>query len=142
MRRRAFECGLAAAALAHPVNDVGLLRAHRLHHRGQQLGRILEVGVDDQHVIAAAQIEARRQRQLVAMIARQVDSDEARNAGRELPHLRPAAIARAVVDEHDLIILIGGLSRGRGQPLVQRGEARLLVEARHDNRKRGHQCKR
>ena len=51
-------------------------------------------------------------------------------------HHRPAAVARPVVDQHDLVIVARGLARGRAQPLVQLGEAGFLVEAGNDDRQR------
>ena len=108
----ALEGGLAGAGAAHRIDDVGLPPLHLGDHLGEQFGRILEVGVDDQDALARAQIEAGGQRELVAVIARQVDRDQARIALGQRLHHRPAAVARAVVDQHDLIILAGH-RRGR-----------------------------
>ena len=80
VRRCALERSLAGAALAHAIDDVGVLLAHRLEHRRQQLGRVLQVRVDDQDRVAAAKVETGGQRQLVTVIARQVDRDDVRIA--------------------------------------------------------------
>ena len=87
-------------------------------------------------LLAAAQVEPGGQRQLMAVVARQIDRDDMRIVGGERLHHRPAAVARAVVDQHDLIILAGTRWRRGREPLVQLGEARLLVVAGHDDRQR------
>ena len=137
-----LERGVAAPALAHAIDDIRLARAHHVEHRRQELGRILQVGVDDQHMIAAAQIESGGQRELVAVVARQVHGDDVRIFGGKLPHDRPAAVPRAVVDQHHFVITANRLVRGGGQASVQGLQARLFIEAGHDDRKRGHQCNR
>ena len=91
-------------------------------------------------LLAPAQIEARGQRELVTVVTRQIDGDQARVLRRQLAHHLPAAIPRAVVDQHDLIILADRRPGGRGQALVQGGQALLLVEAGYDDRQRGHGC--
>ncbi len=105
MRCRPLERRLARAARADAVDDVRAFVSHHFHHLGQKLRRVLEVGVDDQDRIAAAEVETRRERELMAMIARQVDRDDVDVLRRHLAHHRPAIVARAVIDEHDLIIL-------------------------------------
>ena len=58
VRGRALECGLAGAAPAHAVDDVGAARrASPASIGGEQLGRVLEIGVDDQDGVAAAKVE-------------------------------------------------------------------------------------
>src|SRR3712207_8525326 len=55
------EGGFAGAALAHAIDHIGLFTVHRLQHRPKQFRRVLEVGVDDQDIVAAAQVESRCQ---------------------------------------------------------------------------------
>ncbi len=81
-----------------------------------------------------AQVEPGGQRQLVAVIARQVDRHQMRVGGGKALHHRPARIARPVVDQDDLIILADRGPGGRAQPLVKRLEAGFLVEAGDDDR--------
>ena len=78
----ALERGLAGAGAADGIDDVGLLPVHLRHHVAEQFRRVLQVGVDDQDALADAQIEPGGQRELVAVIARQVDRDQARVARR------------------------------------------------------------
>ena len=77
----ALEQALAVALAALAVDHVGAL-IHQRHHVGQQLGRILQVGVDDQDALAAAHREAGGERQLVAVVAHQPHRDDARVRGR------------------------------------------------------------
>ncbi len=72
-----LEHALAVALAADRIDHVGALRRHRRPHVGEQLGRVLEVGVDDQDLLARAQIEPGGERELVAMVARQVDRGSA-----------------------------------------------------------------
>ena len=123
MRRRPLEHGLALAAAAHAIDHVGALASIVGKHRAEQLGRVLQVGIDDQDPVTPAQVEAGGQRQLVPMVARQVDCQHMRvRCGHRLHH-RPGRIARSVVDQHQLIILADGIARGRAQPLVKLPEA-------------------
>ncbi len=66
-----LSCPRPAAA----VDDVHAL-VHSPHHLAEQFGRVLQVGVDDQHALAARQAQARRDRELVTVVARQVDADD------------------------------------------------------------------
>ena len=93
MRGGALERGFAGAAAAYAIDHVRILRAHHPHHLGQQLGRILKVGVDDQDRFAAAQVQPRGQRQLVPVIARQIDRNQARVPFRQALHDAPAGVA-------------------------------------------------
>ena len=52
----ALEGRLAAPAPAHSVDHVRQLARHRLKHRREQFGRVLKVGVDDQHLVAGAKV--------------------------------------------------------------------------------------
>ena len=88
---RLLEHGLAGAGAAHGIDDVGLARLHLGDHLGEQLGRVLQIGVDDQDALARAQVEPGGQRELVAVVARQVDRDQPRVRRRQLSHHLPAA---------------------------------------------------
>src|SRR3546814_6190477 len=87
--------------------------------------------------LAAAQIEPGSERELVAVVARQVDRDEVRIARRQPLHRRPARIARAVVDEDDFVIPAHRRARRRADARVERLQTPLLVVARDDDRKSG-----
>ena len=134
--RAPLERGLAGARAPDRIDHVGLLPLHFLDHLRQQLRRVLKVGVDDQDPLARAQVEARGQSELVAVIARQVDGDQPRIGDGELAHDLPAAVARAVVDQDDLIIVPGDRRGGLGDAGVELGEAGLLIVAGDDDGKR------
>jgi hypothetical protein len=57
---------------------------------------------------------------------------------RQLLHDLPAAVARPVVDQHDLEVVARRARGDRAQALMQGGEAGFLIEARNDDRERGH----
>ena len=73
LRGAALERRLAGPRLAHGVDDVGALPVHLRQHRRQQLRRILEIGVDDQDPAPGAEIEPGGERELMAVVAREVD---------------------------------------------------------------------
>jgi hypothetical protein len=118
----------------HAADEARLLREA---DGAEQLGRVLEVGVDDQDPVPRAEIEAGGEGELVAVVARQVDRDQPGIARGERPHHLPAAVARAVVDEHDLIILARHAAGGRAQPRMKLAEARFLIVAGNDDREGG-----
>ena len=65
---RQLEAGLALAVLAHRVDDVAA-RAPVIEHPRDQLGRVLEVGVEHHHGVAAGVVEPGRERGLVTEVA-------------------------------------------------------------------------
>jgi len=74
----------------------------------------------------------------VAVIARQVDRNDVRVLRRDIPHVRPAAVARAVVDQDDFVIAAGGGLRCGRQAVMQRRKAGLLIVAGDNDRERWH----
>jgi hypothetical protein len=72
------------------------------------------------------------------MVSRKVHCDDVGIAAGEVAHRGPAAVARSIVDEHDLLVRADCSASRRGQALVQRIEARFFVEARDDDRQLGH----
>ena len=101
-----------------------------VEHRRDQLGRILEVGVEHHDRVAAGVVEPRGQRRLVAEVARQLHDTHARVTVGEALEQHRRAVAGAVVDQHEL----------EPQPLERRADARvelldrllLVVDRRHD----------
>ena len=71
-RGRELEARLALALLAHGVDDVAA-GAPVIEHLRDQLGRVLQVGVEHHDGVAAGVVEPGGQRRLVAEVARQVD---------------------------------------------------------------------
>src|SRR5690606_15694043 len=100
-----LEPGFAAALVALAIDHVSTGIHHR-SHLGQQLRRILQVGVNDQHTLATAEIEPRAQRNLVAIIAGEIDDDNMGVLVGKGIQLRQRAVAGAVIDVDDLLILL------------------------------------
>jgi hypothetical protein len=123
--------GLAAAREAAGVDHVVALAPFR-HHVGDQLGRVLEVGVDQHDRVAARGIDAGGQGRLVAEIARQRDDLDARVLRVEREQGRERAVAAPVVDEDQLEVQAERCERG-DQPPMQLGGGLLLVVARDDD---------
>src|SRR3546814_4973124 len=93
-----------------PVDHVISFR-HFDQQRGKQFGRILKIGIHDHHEIAPAYLQARAERDLVAMVASQIDGDDMRRLVREPGSYRPSLIAGTIVDKNDLISVGDGLDR-------------------------------
>ena len=89
-----------------------------------QLGRVLEVGVEHHDRVAAGVVESGGQRRLVPEVARQEDDPHAGIVVGEPLERRRRAVARAVVDEHELELQ--PLER-RAHPRVELVDRRLLV---------------
>ena len=64
-----FERSLAFALDALTVNNVSAL-VHQTHHVGQELRRILQVGIQDENPITPSQRQPCGQRQLMTVVAR------------------------------------------------------------------------
>ena len=81
-------------------------------HHAEQLGRILQIGIDDQHFGASRPLQSCRQRHLVAKIAAEPHSA---NAGIVLRLGRddlPRPVRRAIVHQQDFVTQPGRLSGG------------------------------
>ena len=72
-----LERGLAVALAPHRVDDVGALLPV-LDHRGDELRRVLQVGVDHRHDVADRVLQPGGERGLVTEVARQVHDPHAR----------------------------------------------------------------
>jgi len=75
-----LEAALALAFAAHGIYHVeaGL---PALDHRRNQLGRILQIRIDQHDRIAARDVESRGRRELMAEVAREPHDDESRVGG-------------------------------------------------------------
>jgi hypothetical protein len=123
-----LEPALPGPALALAGDHVGSL-IHQRRHRSQELGRVPEVGVDDQDAVAGADRETGGEGELVAVVARRVDADHPPVAPREVGDDGPRGVAGAVVDQDDLVVIPDHPVAGRGEPLAEGRQALLLVEA-------------
>jgi hypothetical protein len=68
------------------------------------------------------------------MVARQIEADKIGIGGSQFLHDRPGAITRAIVDQHDFMIIAEALVRRGGNPAVQFGQAGFLIVAWDDHR--------
>jgi hypothetical protein len=129
----ALEQALAVALTALAVDHVGaplpVHSVHERHHVGQELGRVLQVGIDDQDALAAAQGEPGGERELMAVVAHQAHRDDTRVLRRGLGHDLPGAVVAAVVDQHDLALPADAIQYG-ADPAQELGQDVLLVVAR------------
>jgi hypothetical protein len=101
-RRRLLEPGLAGARPPLAVDDIAAI-VHACHHRGQQLGRVLQIGVNDEDSFARTHGQAGRQGKLMSIVARQIDADNATVGQAESSDSGPCGVPRTVVDENDLV---------------------------------------
>ena len=102
-------------------------------HRAEQLGRILQVGIEHEDDVAAHVVEPSGQCQLVPVVARQVDRDDPRIMIGMLADRVPAAVLRPVIDEDELVPLAELGVGSRGDARDQRIEPRFLVIDRDDD---------
>ena len=124
-----LESGLALARAAHRVDDVGA-RAPAVDHLDDQLGRVLQVGVDHRDHVAAGVLQSGGERRLVAKVAGQVHDAHARvGVGDPVEDLR-RAVGRAVVDEHQLERVVGHGGDRAGDELLD--QLLLVVDGRDD----------
>ena len=112
----ALERGVGAAVAAHAVDDVDALAAGQVQHLLDDLGRVLQVGVDRHHVVAARPGQARGDRRLVTGVGAQADDAELGPVVADALHHDRGGVGAAVVDGDDLV---GGVQpvEHRSQPL-------------------------
>ena len=128
-----LEAGFAGAAAAQAIDDVGAFAHHHLVHRREQFRRVLQVGIDDEHQIAAHGGKSRGQRQLMAVIAGEPDRDDVAVFRREFVDQLPGVVGRAVVDEDQLEPLAAQRARGGGHLTVEFAQAFFFVAAGHND---------
>ena len=126
VRRPELERALAFPFRALRVDDLVPL-VDLLQHLGEELGRVLQVRIHHGDDPAAGGVDARGEGHLVAEVAREAESPQARVLAGEGRHLLEGCIRAAVVHVHDL----PGAARGgedAREPLVQLVEVVRLVE--------------
>jgi hypothetical protein len=134
-RRPSLEAGLARALLAHPVDDL-VARPPLFEHGGDDLGRVLQVGVEDDRTRASRKRKARADGFLMAEVARESRGDHVRVFAMDRLKDRVGVIERAVVDVEDLVVFTGA-GEHCGEPGVAHGEHFLLVVAGHNHAQHG-----
>ena len=127
-----------------PGEGLGLPRNPRAEHDvvafpptgekgGDDLRRMLQVGVDDHHHVSARVVDAGGERRLLPEVPRQVQDAARGMALRDVEHPVERRVGQSVVDEHDLVEKPLGGEDGL-QPGVQRANRVLLVVGRDDDR--------
>jgi hypothetical protein len=108
-----------------------------LDHLRDDLGRILEIGVDHDHRGAASVIDTGAQRHLVAEVAREVDDADAVVAGHDALEELERAVGAAIVDVDDLEVEVRQTVEGRAQAAMELLDPGfLLVHGRDDGDQR------
>ena len=128
-----LEAGFAGAAAPQAVDDVGAFPRHHLVHRRQQFRRILQIGIDDQHEVAAHGGQPRRQRQLMSMVAGKPDGDDVAVFRRELVDQLPGVVGRAVIDQDQFEPLAAQRAGGGRHLVVEFAQAFFFVVAGHND---------
>ena len=134
MSREAARRHISVLAADADGADVVGARIHGGHQPRDLLGRVLQVGIERDHVRAARLREGGEDRQVLAGIACQHHhAGDVRAALELLAQLGDRAVGAAVVDEHHLVAAAERIQR-RIQPLEQLRQALLLVVYRNDDR--------
>ncbi len=131
---------LVGAAGLGGVDDVVALVEPMADQPADQRGRMLAVGVHEQHRAAARMVETGHQRGFLAEIARQRDHLHIDAVRRQAARDRKRVVAAAVVHIDDLAAEPMGPAQvacRAGDPLMQRREAGRLVVDRHDDGQAG-----
>ena len=114
------------------VGDVGAA-ADGGHQLGQQLRRVLQIGVHERDPVAASLVDPGRHRDLHAEVARQAhEHDVQRRVLDPALHQRGRAVAGPVVDVDDLAAAAETAHR-LAHAAMQLGQVVLLVVHRHDD---------
>ena len=119
---------LDAPAVDHVVAGLPLLE-----ERLDQLGRVLQVAVEQHHAVLGRHLHAAAERHLRAEVARMADADHARVALADLADRLGAVVRAAVVDEDDLVV-DGELAERGAEALVHDRYRRLVAVAGDDGR--------
>ncbi len=125
--------GERTVALAAPldrIDDHGAL-APFLDHRRDQLRRMLQIGVNRDHRVAARSLEAGEQRRLLAKIAREPEPLDAGILPGQILHPIERRVATAVVDHDDLQVHRAGRERVDYHIHGVRDAGRFVVRGNH-----------
>ena len=133
VRRRELEWRLTVARHALAIRDVVAL-APPLHHLRNDIGRILQIRVDEHHRIASRVLEPRGHGNLVAEVARQAHDANMRIRLLELLENARGAIAASVVDVDDLVVEVVQPRGHSAHATVRFLQHRFFIEAGHHDR--------
>jgi hypothetical protein len=118
-----------------PHEDDVIAAAPRSDHVRNVLGRILQIGVDDDDSVSIGGVQTGAHRHFLAEIAGKIEHHHASIAGVDVPQQRHRFIATAIVDVDDLAIRRESVQDSR-QPTVELDQDRLLVVHGNDHGQR------
>ena len=127
-----LEGGVGRAVLPHAVDDVDVLAARDGQHLADDLGRVLQVGVDGHDPAPAGPGQPGRDRRLVPGVRPQPHDAHLRPRVADPLEQHRRAVGRAVVDAEHLVGHAPPVGHGP-QPLDEEGEDVLLVVDRDDD---------
>ena len=129
----AAEPPVAARLLALEAAEDDVVALERLVDQQEQLvGRVLQVVVHGDDVVAGGLAQAGEVGVVLAVVAQQVEGDDVRRAAGAVGDDVPAPVAAAVVDQHDLVAQARGLE-DLDDPVDGRADEVLAVVDRdHD----------
>ena len=131
--RSNLEKGLTLTPYPLTKHDVRSFFVHCPHHGTEQLWRILQVGIEEEHAVSARKGKAGTGGGLVPMVSHQSHThDVMLMCGEALNHI-PGPVARSVIYKYNLVALGAHLSARANGPAMKFGQNVLLVEARSDN---------
>ena len=112
--------------LADAVDDLIALPPQR-QHLGDQLGRVLQIGVQLDRAIPPRRLVGIHDRVLIADIAREPKHPEARVLGRDLGQNGEGAVGRVVVGEDDLGLVTGQTVQHGGDAVIAGADVFFFV---------------
>ncbi len=130
--RDALEPRVGGAVVAHAVDDVDPVVLRGREHLGDDLGRVLQVGVEGDDVVAEGADEPGGDRRLVPGVGAQAHDAQLRPLAVVALEQRGRQVLAAVVDRDDLVGRVHGVEE-RSEPLDEEGEHLLLVVHRDDH---------
>ena len=125
---------VAPPLLLHAIDDVDVASrgVERGRKRGQQLGVLLQVRIDQEDELAASMTEPRHHRPVMAEVPGEIDHSDARVAFDQFQRDAQRAVRRAVVDEDNLEVSGDRLRRG-ARATVELLEVRRRIVERGDD---------
>ena len=120
-RGEALESARVRAVRATRVHDL-VAFAPRVDEHRHDGRRMLEIAIHRDHRAAARVVQPCEQRALMSEVPSESDAADARIARGDFGDGVPGAVARPVVDEHELVV-----DAGRAERFGERGDERLDV---------------
>lgn len=132
-RRRPLEQGLSGPFGTLAIDDLGTA-IHQLHHVGEEFGRVLEIGIDQQDTVAARRLQAGHHGHLLPEVAPQPDADDMGVPSCQVRDHLPRPVGRAVIDQDDLEVPGRRRHGGRARAAMELADRLVFVETGRDDR--------